>query len=158
MKFQKFVKSLGSNGIIFVRKNEERWLASTSAFMKIPENIRSITASDIVPMPEAIESVINYEAFTDPCELHKAIMPYASAGIKDCIRIFATENAIATIAVRNNDYALIERGDLVEMYVKTNVEDETSEGKALVVKERSIIPDEEPELVGIVFPIEQEEI
>lgn len=157
MKFQKFVKSLGSNGIIFVRKNEERWLASMSAFMKIPENIRSITASDIVPMPEAIENVINYEAFTDPCELHKAIMPFASAGIKDCVRVFATENAIATIAVRNNDYALIERGDLVEMYVKTNAENETSEGKALVIKERSIIPDEEPELVGIVFPIEQDE-
>lgn len=157
MKFQKFVKSLGSNGIIFVRKNEERWLASESAFMKIPDSIRSITASDIVPMPDAIENIINYEAFTDPCDLYKAIMPFASAGIKDCVRVFATENALVTIAVRNNDYALIERGDLVEMYVKTNADDETSQGKALVIKERSIIPDEEPELVGIVFPIVAEE-
>ena len=125
MKFQKFVKSLGSEGVIYVRKNDERWLASASAFMKIPDNIRSITASDIVPMPEAIESVINYEAFADPCELHKAIMPFPSAGIKYCIRVFA----------------------------KVNAKDETSEGKALVVKEDSIIPDEDPELVGIIFPI-----
>ncbi len=153
MKFQKFVKGLGSEGTIFVRKNEERWLASTSVFMKIPDNIRSITAHDIVPMPEAIENIINYEAFTDPCELHRAIMPFPSAAIKDCIRVFATENALVKLPVRNNDYALIERGDCVEMYVKTNAEDETSEGKALVIKEYPIRPGEDAELVGIIFPI-----
>ena len=44
MKFQKFVKSLGSDGVIYVRKNEERWLGFENVFMKIPDNIRSITA------------------------------------------------------------------------------------------------------------------
>ena len=28
MKFQKFVKALGSDGIVYNRKNGERWLAS----------------------------------------------------------------------------------------------------------------------------------
>ena len=77
MKFQKFVKSIGSEGIIYERKNGERWLASDNVFMRIPEDIRSITASEIAPIPEAIENIINYESFTDPCELHKAVMPYA---------------------------------------------------------------------------------
>ena len=58
MKFQKFVKSLGSDGVIYVRKNEERWLGFENVFMKIPDNIRSITASDILPMPESVEKVI----------------------------------------------------------------------------------------------------
>lgn len=158
MKFQKFVKSLGSNGIIYVRKNEERWLASGSAFMKVPEGIRSITASDISPMPDFLENIINYEAFTDPCELHKAIMPYADGGIKDCVRVFATENALSKIAVRNNDYALIERGDLVEAYIKSNIEEETYEAKALVIKEYPVMPEDEPELVGIIFPVDCEGI
>ena len=109
MKFQKFVKSLGSEGIIYVRKNEERWLASGSVFMKIPEKIRSITASDILPMPEAVEKIINYESFTDPCVLHRAVMPEADGVIKDCIRIYATENALNTVAISTTDYTLIER-------------------------------------------------
>lgn len=158
MKFEKFVKSLGSNGIIYVRENEERWLASATVFMKIPDNIRTVTASDIMPMPREIENIIDYEHFTDPCQLHKAIMPFASAGIKDCIRIFATENAVCKIAVRNNDYALIERGDIAEVYSKTNAEEQTTEAKALVVKEWPVLPSDEPELVGLVFPIECEEI
>lgn len=157
MKFQKFVKSLGSEGIIYVRKNEERWLASGSVFMKIPDDIRSITANDIAPMPESIENIINYETFTDPCELHKAIMPFANGAIKDCIRVFATENALTKIAVSNSDYALIERKDCVEMHVKFNTENETSEAKALVIKEFPTLLTEDPSTVGIIFPIECEE-
>lgn len=157
MKFQKFVKSLGSEGILYVRKNEERWLSSGSVFMKIPDDIRSITASDIAPMPEAIENIINYATFTDPCELHKAVMPFASGAIKDCIRVYATENALNKIAVSNSDYALIERKDCVEMHVKFNAETEISEAKALVIKEFPTLLTEDPTTVGIIFPIECEE-
>ncbi len=158
MKFQKFVKSIGSEGIIYERKNGERWLASDNVFMRIPEDIRSITASEIAPMPEAIENIINYESFTDPCELHKAVMPYADGAIKDCVRIFATENALNTIAICNSAYALIERKDFVEMYAKFNVEDETSEAKALVIKEQTTpLPEDEPEVIGLIFPTEYEE-
>lgn len=155
MKFQKFVKSLGSEGIIYVRKNEERWLASGSVFMKIPEKIRSITASDILPMPEAVEKIINYESFTDPCNLYRAVMPEADGVIKDCIRIYATENALNTVAISNTDYTLIERKDCVEMYVKVNGEEETSEGLALVVKEFEN-PMEDPVTIGVIFPTEYE--
>lgn len=38
MKFQKFVKALGSDGIVYNRKNGERWLASDKVFMKIIVN------------------------------------------------------------------------------------------------------------------------
>ena len=30
MKFEKFVKTLGSNGVIYERDGDERWLASPS--------------------------------------------------------------------------------------------------------------------------------
>lgn len=109
-------------------------------------------------MPEAIENIINYESFTDPCELHKAVMPFADGAIKDCVRIYATENALNKIAICNSAYALIERKDTVEMYVKFNSEDETSEAKALVIKEQlSPLIEDEPETVGIIFPTEYEE-
>ena len=157
MKFQKFVKSLGSDGVIYVRKNEERWLGFENVFMKIPDNIRSITASDILPMPESVEKVINYDSFTDPCKLYKAIMPYADGAIKDCIRIYTTENGMNKVGITNTDYSLIERKDCVEMYVKINAVEETSEGKALVIKNYPTLTSEEPVTIGIIFPAEYAE-
>ena len=156
MKFQKFVKALGSDGIVFNRKNGERWLASARVFMKIPEDIRSITASEITDMPDSVEGIINFDSFTDPCELHKAVMPYADGVIKDCVRIYATENALNTVAIDNSSYALIERKDIVEMFCKYNSDDETIEGKALVIKRPSDFTSDE-EVVGLIFPTDYEE-
>lgn len=156
MKFQKFVKALGSDGIVFNRKNGERWLASDRVFMKIPEDIRSITASEITDMPDSVEGIINFDSFTDPCELHKAVMPYADGVIKDCVRIYATENALNTVAIDNSSYALIERKDIVEMFCKYNSDDEASEGKALVIKRPSDFTSDE-EVVGLIFPTDYEE-
>ena len=156
MKFQKFVKALGSDGIVFNRKNGERWLASDRVFLKIPEDIRSITASEITDMPDSVEGIINFDSFTDPCELHKAVMPYADGVIKDCVRIYATENVLNTVAIDNSSYALIERKDIVEMFCKYNSDDETSEGKALVIKRPSDFTSDE-EVVGLIFPTDYEE-
>lgn len=50
MKFKKFVKSLGADGILYVRENGERWLSSGSIFMKVPEDIRTVTACDSAEM------------------------------------------------------------------------------------------------------------
>ena len=156
MKFQKFVKSIGSDGIVYVRKNEERWLASGMVYVKIPDKIKSITARDILPMPEAVEKTINYDSFTDPCMLHKAIMPEADGAIKDCIRVFATNNAQNKVAISNPDYTLLEWTDIIEMYVKVDAETESSEGKALVIKEY-VSALEDPVTVGIIFPTEYED-
>lgn len=156
MKFQKFVKSLGSDGIIYVRKNEERWLASGTVFMKIPEGIRSITANEILPMPDFVESVINYDSFTDPCELHKAVMPTPTGVIKDCVRIYATEGALNKLPICNNDYTLIEKKDKVEMYVRVDTKSNDTEGKALVIKQ---IDNSVGDLVtiGVIFPTKYEQ-
>lgn len=155
MRFQRFVKSIGSDGIIYVRKNDERWLASGTVFMRIPDNIKSITAKEILPMPDYVESVINYDRFTDPCKLYKAVMPTPTGAIRDCIRIYATENALNTIAICNNDYSLIEKEDQVEMYVRIDAANETTEGKALVIKEAESL--EEPITLGVILPTRYDE-
>lgn len=66
MKFQKFVKSIGTEGIVYVRNNGERWLAAQDVFMKIPEDIQSITAKSVTEMSEAIESIINWRLLLRP--------------------------------------------------------------------------------------------
>lgn len=154
MKFQKFVKSIGAEGVVYVRNNGERWLAAQDVFMKIPEDIQSITAKAITEMPEGIENIIKCDCFSDPCELYKAIMPYADGAIKDCVRIFATANHQCEIAISNTAYALIERKDVVEMYSKFNSETECSDAKALFIKRFPVGEDEET--VGVIFPTDWE--
>lgn len=75
MKFKKFVKSLGADGILYVRENGDRWLSSGSIFMKVPEDIRTVTACDSASMLSLIENIINYDTFSQPCELVEAVMP-----------------------------------------------------------------------------------
>lgn len=137
MKFQKFVKALGSDGIVYNRKNGEQWLASERVFMKIPEDI------------------INYDSFTNPCDLTRAVMPYADGVIKDCVRIYETEDRLSKVAIDNGSYALIERSDTVEMYAQFDTKTETSEGKALVIKHLADLLHDE-EVIGLIFPTDYE--
>jgi hypothetical protein len=142
MKFKKFVKSLGADGVLYNRSNGERWLTSGSIFMKVPEDIRTVTACDSAEMPSLIEDIINYDTFSQPCALVEAVMPAPDGVIKDCVRIFATENGIDKTAIANDGYALIERGDIVEMYVTEKI-------SALVIKRPVDLVDEE--IVGVIL-------
>lgn len=145
MKFKKFVKSLGADGILYVRENGDRWLSSGSIFMKVPEDIRTVTACDSANMLSLIENIINYDSFSQACELVEAVMPVADGVIKDCVRIFATENGIDKTAICNDGYALIERGDIVEMFVDEKI-------SALVIKRPVDLVDEE--IVGVILRTE----
>lgn len=145
MKFKKFVKSLGADGILYVRENGDRWLSSGSIFMKVPEDIRTVTACDSASMLPLIENIINYDTFSQPCELVEAVMPVADGVIKDCVRIFATENGIDKTAICNDGYALIERGDIVEMFVDEKI-------SALVIKRPVGLVNEE--IVGVILRTE----
>lgn len=51
--------------------------------------------------------------------------------------------------------ALIERKDIVEMFVKYNAEEEISEGKALVIKRPANLSSDE-EVIGLIFPTDYE--
>lgn len=151
MKFEKFVKSLGVNGVIHERKNEDRWISGFSVSMKIPENVQGIMGKVIAEMPAVMEEYINFEHSSVPCELYKAYMPEADSGIKDCIRIFRTADNQHECGVRNNDFALIEKSDVVEMYIGTNPDTFDYEPKALLIKR--FAPDKkEDELVGLILP------
>lgn len=112
MKFKKFVKSLGADGILYVRENGDRWLSSGSIFMKVPEDIRTVTACDSASMLSLslIENIINYDTF-----------------------------------ICNDGYALIERGDIVEMFVDEKI-------SALVIKRPVDLVDEE--IVGVILRTE----
>ena len=109
MKFEKFVKTLGSNGVIYERDGDERWLASPSCFMLIPLGTRSVTSVGVQPLPPAIDQMIDQIWHTSPATLTKAIMPYADGGIKDCVRVFTNQAGDLYIPISHEDWSLIEK-------------------------------------------------
>lgn len=160
MKFEKFVKSLASSGIIYERDLtgaefiKERWLASPSVFMHIPDGTHSVTSAGIQDMPPAIEKIIGQIGHTDYAVLTKAVMPYPDSAIKDCIRIFTTKDGQINLPISNDDWSLIEKTDVCEILFTYDVDTNTYEGKALLVKQYPTSPgDDDLELVGIIFPL-----
>lgn len=150
MKFEKHVKNLGVHGVIQERSNGERWISGNWSTLKVPENVSGFMAKAIVDMPRTIEDYINYEHTGVSCELHRALMPAGDSGIKDCIRMFLSETGEYECGIRNNDFALIEKSDVVEMYIGQNNETFEDEPKALLIK-RFVADIREPELVGVIL-------
>ena len=156
MKFEKFVKTLASTGVIYERGIfKERWLASQTCYMMVPLGTRSVTAQGIFEMPKNIDAMIDSVGNTEPVQLRKAIMPYADGKIKDCIRIFANDATDVHIAISNDDWSLIEKSDYTEILYE--YEDGKPVAKALLVERYPLYPEDDMELVGIIFPTEYAE-
>ena len=151
MKFEKLVKSLGVHGVIHERANGERWINGLTVTMRIPDIVTGVMAKAITEMPGGIEKLIKYEMTAVPCELFRAYMPAGDSGIRDCIRIFKSSDEQYECGIRNNDYALIEKSDVVEMYIDTNDDTFEEEPKAVLIK-RFVSDIKDPELVGVIFP------
>lgn len=157
MKFKKFVKSLASDGIIY-EYGSDRWLASLSALMLIPYTVRSVTGMSIQPMPEAIAKMISQVGCTQFATLTKALMPEPDGGIKDCVRVFTTPDTTLSIAISNDDWSLIEKSDFCEILYSYDIDTGKPTAKALLVKNYPFNPDDDDELVGIIFPTEYAEM
>lgn len=152
MKFKRFAKDQATCGIIYARENGEKWLASESALMRIPDGVQSVTGMDIKPMPEAFEKMIHQLGNTMEASLVEAVMPEPDCGIKDCLRVYGTESGEVKLPIRNSDWALIEKKDECEILVRYDLT-HGYEPKALLVKQWPTTPVDQMELIGIILPV-----
>ena len=136
---------------------DERWLASPSVLMLIPDGIRSVTGYSNEKMPDGIGRLISQVGCTEYATLVKAIMPEPDGAIKDCVRIFATQDSTMTLPITNDDWSLIEKSDFCEILYAYDLDSDKSVPKALLVKQYAKYPDDEDQLVGIIFPCEYTE-
>lgn len=156
MKFSKFAKSLVPDGGAIYEYMGNRWLASPSVLMSIPEGIRSVTGYSDEKMPEAISRLISQIGPTVDAMLVKAIMPKPDCAIKDCVRIYASVDQSLELPITNDDWSLIEKSDFCEILYAYDLDRDRGVPKALLVKQYSPVPDDEDKLVGIIFPIADE--
>ena len=152
MKFEKFVKSLASTGTIYERPNGDRWLASPTAFMLIPPNTKSITGVGIHPMLENIEKIIDQIGHAEEALLVKAVMPIPNGAIRDCLRVFETRDGSIRCVISNDDWSLLDKSDMTYIKYSYDLDETRNVAKALLVRVYPPIPDDEDELVGIIFP------
>ena len=76
MKFSKFVKSLAPDGGAIYEYMDERWLASPSVLMLIPDGIRSVTGYSNEKMPDGIGRLISQVGCTEYATLVKQYAKY----------------------------------------------------------------------------------
>ena len=100
--------------------------------------------------------MISQVGCTEYAKLTQAIMPYPDGKIKDCVRIFSTDSKDISIAISNDDWSLIEKSDFCEILYAYDIDSGNAEAKALLVKQYPLMPDDDDQLVGVIFPVEYE--
>lgn len=104
MKFEKFVKMIGSYGTI-VKDHGDYWLQSGLTYMKIPEGVHPV-ANAAGTLPEVVDEIFDSEDLTS-CELREAYLPEADGSTSTLMRCFFDgENHFA---IPNKLYGLIEK-------------------------------------------------
>lgn len=151
MKFEKFVKTLGGNGVIY-SYGGKKYLAGGNVMMVIPEDFRGIVAENIAEMPDGLIHYINMAWKNEPCALIRAELPSGNAGIKDAIRIFETANHVE-LCIDNASYTLLDKCDALDIFPEFDTETLADVAKALVVRKPRNDENEETDIVGFIFPI-----
>ena len=103
-------------------------------------------------MPENIEKMIYQLGHMDEAKLFKAVMPFPDGAIKDCLRVYQTLDGSIRCTIANDDWSLIEKSDMTYIKYAYDLDENKNVAKALLVKVYPQMPDDEDELVGIVFP------
>ena len=81
-------------------------------------------------------------------------MPVADGKIKDCVRVYQSEDGGISLPICNDDYGLIEKLDITEILY--HYENDNPVSDALLIKKAGMIPTDDYELVGIIFPVIEE--
>lgn len=151
MKFEKFVKQLGGAGVIHNRADGSKWLASCSAVMLIPDGVEGVIAEHITEMPQRIDTITCKELTGTPALLHRAVMPTGDSSIKECIRVYLSQDGTVKLPISNDNWGLIDpKHDVVEILTEFDFDTNTAQPAALLVKE--YVGLEETRLVGVIFP------
>lgn len=158
MKFKKFAKAAMPYGLLFEKSDLtgqyfERWLFDGSAAMKVPPNVKCMNGGTVCTMPSNLRDLIEEETMTDECELVRAEMPEADGTIKTVRRIFRSEDHKMEVAIHHADWALLDKSDVTYVVFKYN-EDLEPIPLAIQVLQYSKNPADEPEVVGIILPVE----
>ena len=125
MKFEKFLKAVGTHGEVIEINESERWLVCGGVGMVIPLGVDNILGiSNKNDDTAHIVHVLSSLELDDPMELAEAVLFDPAGGAKSIYRIF--ETALGDrVGFINSNYGLLEKKDVIGYTEIETAENET---------------------------------
>jgi hypothetical protein len=121
MKFEKFLKSIGVHGHVYVRANGDKWLIGNGVGMMAPAGFKPFLGGTTVPdkTGEIVEAIVRSDC-DEIVRLTRAELP-ADGKASDIVRVFASQ--YNEIKIYNCDFGLIEKSDVNLSYLEIEDDD-----------------------------------
>lgn len=116
MKFEKFLKSVGTHGEVIAVTEHEKWLVCDGVGMVIPRGVDNLLGTESKREYASIVDVISTAEPDDIVRLTRAVMPRADGKASDIYRIFTTDSGLDEIGITNADFGLIEKRDILSYF------------------------------------------
>jgi hypothetical protein len=113
MKFEKFLKAVGTHGEVIVRNESEKWLVCDGVGMVIPRGVDNLLGKSVKSDRSSAADILSGVEYDDPLTLTRAIMTRADGKASDIVRVFETADKIDEIGITNADFGLLEKRDLL---------------------------------------------
>jgi hypothetical protein len=142
MKFEKFLKGVGTHGEVIERNEGEKWLVCGGVGMIIPKGVNNLLGKKWPGEYASIVDVIANAELDDKLKLVDAVLLDPTGNAGSIYRVFESELG-ERVGIINADYGLLEKSDLlgygeVEVPKKdTEESDETMTIKYVLVYDRA---------------------
>lgn len=123
MKFEKFLKGCGTHGQIVKRENGDKWLVCGGIGMKVPTGVVNLLGAGEVSEEtrEIVEAIVTADT-DDRADLTEAYLP-VDGKASDIIRIFTEWESGYPVKIRNADFGLLEKSDVLLSYLEIEDDD-----------------------------------
>lgn len=137
MKFEKFLKGVGTHGQILERANGDKWLVCGGVGMKVPVGVVNLLGSGEVgeKTKNILEALVKADTDDKVFLTRATISKDGKAG--DIVRIFGGTNSFLEdieIGIYNADFGLLEKADV--NLAEVEIEDENKTTKYLLILDR----------------------
>lgn len=112
MKFEKFLKQVGTHGEVIERNESEKWLVCGGVGMVIPRGVDNLLGVNRDKDYASIVDVIANAELDDALTLKEAVLLDPTGNAGSIYRVFESELG-EKVAIINGDYGLLEKKDLL---------------------------------------------
>ena len=129
MKFEKFLKGVGTHGEVIERNEGEKWLVCGGVGMIIPKGVNNLLGKKWPGEYASIVDVIANAELDDKLKLVDAVLLDPTGNAGSIYRVFESELG-ERVGIINGDFGLIEKKDLLgygEIEVPKDDNEETDE-------------------------------
>ena len=110
MKFEKFLKEVGTHGTVIEVNESEKWLVCGGVGMIIPKGVNNLLGSENNEGYTNIVNTLRNAELDDVLTLDRAVLLDPTGNAKSIYRVFESELG-ESVGIVNGDYGLLEKSD-----------------------------------------------